>query len=120
MCWDHRSSCWRLASFRRCSANDYQNYETGHSVAHRSQYVGEIRSAVDGWVEVETKNRFAVGDTLEVIHPSGNQKVKLTEMRNSEGQPVEVAQGNPIKVWIPLEARYQGALLARVFETETA
>lgn len=104
----------------RRPANDYQNYETGHSVAHRSQYVGEIRSAVDGWVEVETKNRFAVGDTLEVIHPSGNQKVKLTEMRNSEGQPVEVAQGNPIKVWIPLEARYQGALLARVFETETA
>lgn len=104
----------------RRPANDYQNYETGHSVAHRSQYVGEVRSAVDGWVEVETKNRFAVGDTLEVIHPSGNQKVKLTEMRNSEGQPVEVAQGNPIKVWIPLEARYQGALLARVFETETA
>ncbi|RUP30379.1 MAG: U32 family peptidase [Curvibacter sp.] len=104
----------------RRPANDYQNYETGHSVAHRSQYVGEVRGAADGWVEVETKNRFAVGDTLEVIHPSGNRKVKLTEMRNSEGQPVEVAQGNPIKVWIPLEARYQGALLARVFETETA
>ena len=102
----------------RRPANDYQNYETGHSVAHRSQFVGEVRGAADGWVEVETKNRFAVGDTLEVIHPSGNQMVKLTEMRNSEGQPVDVAQGNPIKVWIPLEARFAGALLARVFEPE--
>jgi putative protease len=104
----------------RRPANDYQNYETGHSVAHRSQFVGEVRGAADGWVEVETKNRFAVGDTLEVIHPSGNQMVKLTEMRNSEGQPVDVAQGNPIKVWIPLEARFAGALLARVFEPEPA
>ena len=102
----------------RRPANDYQNYETGHSVAHRSQFVGEVRAAADGWVEVETKNRFAVGDTLEVIHPSGNHKVKLTEMRNSEGQPVAVAQGNPVKVWIPLEARFAGALLARVFEAE--
>lgn len=102
----------------RRPANDYQNYETGHSVAHRSQFVGEVRGAADGWVEVETKNRFAVGDTLEVIHPSGNQMLKLTEMRNSEGQPVDVAQGNPIKVWIPLEARFAGALLARVFEPE--
>lgn len=102
----------------RRPANDYQNYETGHSVAQRSQYVGEVRSTADGWVEVETKNRFAVGDTLEVIHPSGNQKIKLTQMRNSEGQPVEVAQGNPIKVWIPLEARFAGALLARMLEPQ--
>ena len=100
----------------RRPANDYQNYETGHSVAQRSQFVGEVRGAVDGWVEVETKNRFAVGDTLEVIHPSGNQIIQLTQMRNAEGQPVEVAQGNPVKVWIPLEQRFAGALLARLLE----
>jgi putative protease len=31
------------------------------------------RPCADGWAEVETKNRFAVGDTLEIIHPSGNR-----------------------------------------------
>ncbi|MFA9272023.1 MAG: hypothetical protein ACEQSX_14950, partial [Baekduiaceae bacterium] len=36
-----------------------QNYETGHSVGHRSQFVGEVRSVQDGWVEVETKNKFS-------------------------------------------------------------
>ncbi|MDD0817154.1 tRNA 5-hydroxyuridine modification protein YegQ [Curvibacter sp. HBC28] len=104
----------------RRPANDYQNYETGHSVAHRSQFVGEVRQVEDGWAEVETKNRFAVGDTLEVIHPSGNQMLKLEQMRNTEGQAIEVAQGNPVKVRIPLEARFAGALLARVFEADTA
>ena len=68
------------------------------------------------WVQVETKNRFAVGDLLEVVHPSGNTTLRLTQMRDAEGQPVAVAQGNPVRVWIPLPARYAGALLARRIE----
>ena len=47
------------------------------------------------WVLVETKNHFAVGDLIEVVHPSGNTTVRLQEMRNVEGQPVQVAQGSP-------------------------
>jgi len=65
---------------------------------------------------VETKNRFAVGDLLEVVHPGGNTTLRLDRMRDAEGQPVAVAQGNPVRVWIPLPARYAGALLARVVE----
>ena len=101
----------------RRPANDYQNYETGHSAAQRSQFVGEVRGVENGWAEVETKNRFAVGDLLEIVHPSGNHSVRLTHMRNAEGESMEVAPGSPWKVWIPLEPRYAGALLARVFET---
>ena len=99
----------------RRPAQSYQNYETGHSVGHRSQFVGEVQAVREGWVQVETKNRFAVGDTLEIIHPSGNRKVQLTQMHNTEGQPIEVAQGNPLKVWIPLEGPAEGALIARMF-----
>jgi U32 family peptidase len=97
---------------------DYQNYETGGSEAHHSQYVGEVLNVADGWAEVETKNRFAVGDTLEVIHPGGNRLLKLEQMRNAEGEPVQVAQGNPMRVWIPVpgqEDATRGALIARVF-----
>jgi putative protease len=72
---------------------------------------------VGDWVLVETKNHFAVGDLIEVVHPSGNT-VRLQEMRNVEGQPVQVAQGSPVRVWIPLPARYSGALLARVVESQ--
>ena len=99
----------------RRPSQDYQNYITGHSVAHRSQFVGEVRSVrEDGWAEVETKNRFAVGDTLEVIHPSGNRRVRLERMTSLEGAPVEVAPGSPVRVWVPLEGPSEGALIARM------
>ena len=99
----------------RRPSQDYQNYITGHSVAHRSQFVGEVKSVrEDGWAEVETKNRFAVGDTLEIIHPSGNRLVRLERMTSLEGAPVEVAPGSPVRVWVPLEGPSEGALIARM------
>ncbi len=113
----------------RRPSNDYQNYISGHSLTQRSQYVGEVlgteglaEAGLSGlnqeWVLVETKNHFAVGDLIEVVHPSGNITVRLQEMRNLEGQPVQVAQGSPVRVWIPLPALYSGALLARVIESQ--
>lgn len=98
----------------RRPANDYQNYETGHSVLQRSHFVGAVRGYADGMAEVETMNRFAVGDTIEVIHPQGNRQIKLEQMFDLEGKPVEVAQGNPIRVRIPLEGPVEGALISRL------
>jgi putative protease len=99
----------------RRPSQDYQNYLTGHSEAHRSQFVGEVKSVrSDGWAEVETKNKFSVGDTLEVIHPSGNRLVKLERMTNLDGEAVEVASGSPLRVWVPLQGPSEGALLARL------
>jgi len=99
----------------RRPAQDYQNYETGHSIGHRSQFVGEVRNVQDGWVEVETKNKFSVGDMIEIIHPSGNRKVPLTQMKNAQGQSIQVAPGSPLRVWIALDGPAQGALIARMF-----
>ena len=106
----------------RRPAHSYQNYETGSSTAHRSQFVGEVRSVADGWAEVETKNRFAVGDTLEIIHPSGNQLVKLEQMKNPQGQPIDVAQGSPLRVWIPYPHAdgANQALIAKLLTPEQA
>ncbi|MBI2732090.1 MAG: tRNA 5-hydroxyuridine modification protein YegQ [Aquabacterium sp.] len=104
----------------RRPAQDYQNYITGHSEFQRSKFVAEVRNIEDGWAEVEVKNKFAVGDTIEVIHPSGNQIVRLEAMRNLEGEPIEVAPGSPLRVRIPLTEQYQGALLARLLEPATA
>ncbi|WP_313074607.1 tRNA 5-hydroxyuridine modification protein YegQ [Melaminivora sp.] len=98
----------------RRPAHDYQNYETGHSVLQRSHFVAEVRSYQDGMAEVETKNRFAVGDRLEIIHPAGNRQIELKEMFNLDGEPVQVAQGSPIRVRIPLQEPADGALIARL------
>ncbi|QNP49411.1 prephenate-dependent tRNA uridine(34) hydroxylase TrhP [Diaphorobacter aerolatus] len=104
----------------RRPSQDYQNYETGHSVLQRSHFVGEVRGYENGLAEVETKNRFQVGDTLEIIHPQGNRQVKLEKMFNLEGEPVQVAQGNPVRVRIPLEGPVEGALISRLLQTDAA
>ena len=100
----------------RRPAQDYQNYETGSSQTQRSQFVGEVSrtQARDGWLQVDVKNRFAVGDRMEIIHPSGNQTITLQAMQNLDRQDIQVANGSPLQVWLPLDARYAGALLARM------
>ena len=98
----------------RRPAHDYQNYETGSSESQRSKFVGEVKSVQGGWAEVETKNRFGVGDRLEIIHPSGNRTVTLTQMRGMQGEELQVASGSPLRVRIPLEGPVEGALIARL------
>ncbi len=95
---------------------DYQNYINGHSEIHRSHFVAEVRGVrEDGWVEVETKNRFSVGDTLEIIHPNGNRRVKLDAMQGAQGEALSVAPGSPLRVWLPLgDGPVTGALIARM------
>ncbi|WP_293636294.1 tRNA 5-hydroxyuridine modification protein YegQ [Polaromonas sp.] len=100
----------------RRPAQDTQNYETGSSEMRRSQFAGEVRSVQGDWAEVETKNRFQVGDRLEVIHPDGNRIVTVTHMKNGDGDAITVASGSPMRVWIPLEAPADGALLARLID----
>jgi len=97
----------------RRPSQDYQNYITGHSTFQRSQFVGEVKDIEAGWAEVVVKNRFDVGDRLEVIHPSGNIEIVLDAMRNLDGEPITAAPGSPLHVRVPLPERYAGALLAR-------
>ena len=93
---------------------DTQNYLTGHSESKRSLFVGQVLSVDDGWALVDVKNRFAVGDRLEIIHPSGNREVTLEQLRHAEGHALDVAPGNGILVKMPLEKSLDGALLARL------
>ncbi|WP_297576917.1 tRNA 5-hydroxyuridine modification protein YegQ [uncultured Deefgea sp.] len=101
--------------YQRHTTHETQNYLDGHSKAHRSQYVGEVLNIQDGWAEIEVKNKFSVGDSLEIIHPSGNIIVKLEQIRGKNGALVESALGSGAKAAIPLDAKYANALLARLF-----
>jgi putative protease len=56
-----------------------------------------------------------VGDTIEIIHPSGNRKVKLAQMKDKNGASIDVAAGSPTHVWIPVDGPAEGGLLARMF-----
>ncbi len=91
--------------YRRHVHDEYQNYETGSSVGVHQQFVGEItgHDAQKGFIEIDVKNRFQLGDTLELMTPAGNKRFKLQEMLNNKGQPAEVAPGSGHRVSIPVD-----------------
>lgn len=104
----------------RHQTKEYQNYLYGHSLAKQSQYVGQaVEIDSEGWATIEVKNRFAVGDTLEIIHPGGNETVVLQAMKR-KGEPVDVAPGNGIFVQIPNMQGKDKALIARVINPDGA
>lgn len=102
--------------YQRHHDAEYQNYLKGHSESERSLYVGDATAfdAERGLMQVEVKNRFAVGDRLEIIHPAGNRVLALERMENKAGEPVAVAPGNGHIMWLPLPPDCQGAYIARL------
>lgn len=99
----------------RHHTEDYQNYMTGHSEAHRSQYVGDVMSAQDGWLTIAVKNRFGVGDRLEIIHPQGNVELQLDALLDKSGKPLPVASGSGHVVKIPCAQNLTGGMVSRFF-----
>ncbi|WP_114973934.1 tRNA 5-hydroxyuridine modification protein YegQ [Rhodoferax ferrireducens] len=101
--------------FQRHTPEATQNYLRGYSESGRSLYVGDVLSfdTVRGLAEVNVRNKFAVGDWLEIIHPQGNHNVQLTSMENGEALPMTVAPGSGHIVWLPLPASAVGAFVAR-------
>ncbi|QJQ20049.1 tRNA 5-hydroxyuridine modification protein YegQ [Pseudomonas sp. SK] len=88
---------------RRHVHDEYQNYQRGNSVSERQQFVGELTGArVDGLAEVRVKNRFAVGDHLELMTPRGNYHFDLHRLCNRQQQPIEVAPGDGHVVYLPI------------------
>ncbi len=90
--------------YRRHVPKEFQNYESGHSVSSRHQFVGEITALNDDdSLSVEVKNRFSVGDTLELMTPDGNTEYQLDEIRQERnGEHLTVAPGSGHKVRIPV------------------
>ena len=101
--------------YQRHHEREMQNYLRGHSESGRSLYVGDVIGwdAVRGLAEVDVKNRFSVGDRIEVIHPTGNFEIALERMEKADATPITVAPGNGHRVWIPLATELRGAMLAR-------
>lgn len=99
--------------YQRHHTQAHQNYMRGASEINRSQYVGDVLGIDGGWARVDVKNRFAVGDRIEVVHPSGNRDVTITRMLADDGSETAVAPGSGHVVRIELDGGLEGALLAR-------
>ncbi|EKO3692597.1 tRNA 5-hydroxyuridine modification protein YegQ [Vibrio metschnikovii] len=88
---------------RRHTHDSYQNYDYGYSVSDSQQFVGEFTGKRSGdLVEVEVKNKFCVGDSLELMTPKGNIIFTLEVMENRKSQVIDDAKGNGHFVFIPM------------------
>jgi len=104
--------------FERHESQDLQQYRQGASSADKSQFVAEITSVdqASGVAELAVKNKFRVGDRMELVSPNGNQRFTLDNLLDKDGKPLEEAPGGGwvVKAKLPGEVNAMG-LLARFF-----
>ena len=81
----------------------YQNYDYGNSRSDSAQFVGEVLGRDEsGMAIIDVKNKFVVGDTLELMTPKGNIIFELTQMVNKKGEKTNVAPGSGHVVRFPI------------------
>ncbi len=100
---------------QRHAPHAYQNYLTGNSIHSRQQYVAEVieYDEATGLTKLEAKNRFATGDKLEVINQHGNRDIILGEMKNDDGEVIDVAKGSGYIVWVDIGPTDNMTMVAR-------
>jgi len=92
--------------FRRHVHDEYQRYQNRNPTelsAH--QFVGEIEEydAKTGKAQVLAKNKFFVGDKVELMLPGGNKMIQLDAITDLKGNAMQEVPGGGYRVIIPLE-----------------
>ena len=89
------------ASHRRYTTGFYfdetnRQYKEDSAPVQNSEFVALVTSDADGgMVEVEMRNKFSVGDTLEILCPDKkifNKKIKVEKIISSEGENIDSAK----------------------------
>ncbi len=100
--------------FERHESDELQSYRLSCSRSQKQLFVGEITEVRDGLASVEVKNKFAIGDHLQLLNPDGNQRFVLEAMHDAHGEPMREAPGGGYRVRIPIpDGARPMSLLAR-------
>jgi putative protease len=102
--------------YQRHHSHEYQNYVDNHSRSKTQQFVAEVISYNEETklAFVEVKNKFSLGNELEVILPGQNYTYKLEQLYNKNMQAIDVAPGSGHQVYIPMTAQVnEMTLIAR-------
>jgi putative protease len=103
--------------YQRHHTQDYQNYMENASREVRQRFVAEVASvdSDSGLVKVDVKNKFAIGDSLEMLSPTGNRSFVLQEMFDQHGQPLQEASGSGriVTLKVPVQPVDQRSLIAK-------
>ncbi len=103
--------------YRRHQPEELQTYFDNYSRSHKQQVVGEILDYKDGKALIEAKNKFSVGDSVEVVLPSGCFDIEIESMLTEYNEVLKVAKGSGYRVWIPMpEIKPELGFIARNFD----
>jgi putative protease len=85
---------------QRHESHEMQNYRAGISKNMRQQFVGEITGRKQGMLEIMAKNKFLVGDELELLSPQGNRRFQLEQIEDLHGEAMQEVPGGGWQVRI--------------------
>jgi len=116
--------------YRRHVPREYQNYETGNSIARKQLFVAEV-CKVDRQtrrLSLTVKNKICIGDDLVLLTPAGNISFRLQYMFQADSaNPLQIAPGSGYLVDIVLpelahnqlttKALYKGLLVRSLTTT---
>ena len=78
-------------------------------------YLGIVEEVKDGLVRIEQRNKFCVGDVIEIMKPDGsNIPVTVEAMYNEDGQMVDSAPHPKQVLWLKLSQMAERYDLLRV------
>jgi len=100
---------------------EYQNYEYGHSVSDKQQFVGKVLGRHNnGLVEIDVKNKFCTGHSMELMTPQGNIQFILEHMENKKGERIDDAKGSGhiVKIPLPEDIELDKAILLRNLDSD--
>lgn len=92
------------------SPSEMQNYDTGNSNSKYQKFVGEVISdnIVNGYITIDVKNRFKVGDSVELLTSAGNYRFTIEEIvLDKNEERLDVAPGSGYVVRIPFKVDCQ-------------
>jgi len=102
--------------YQRHETRELQNYRDGSSRSSRQQFVAEVSEydPVSGMSLLDVKNKFGVGDRLELLSPGGSEEFRLDAMEDLEGSPMQQVPGGGYRVRVSLPGgNPQMGLIAR-------
>lgn len=82
---------------------ELQNYEYSHSISKTQQLIGEFSGKHENnLAELWVKNKFEIGDNVELITPKHNIFFVITKIMNIHNNILHVAPGNGYTVYLPI------------------
>ncbi len=122
---------WYLEEIEKCTYRKFttgfyygkpnetaQIYDTNTYVS-KYIYLGTVQGEKDGYCIIEQKNKFSVGDTIEIMKPSGeNSSCKVEEIINEEGKLMESAPHPQQILQVKLSEKTQQYDILRVEKIE--